>query len=127
MPGQASEPRSDTSLTTVLCSGSDCAKDERAAYRALASCLRDADVSVVTSKCLDVCHGPVVVVADDEGRAVVIEKIRSKARRHELAEAIASGRLRQASKTSGVLAKGKRRSKALRKAGRTIGRELVAR
>tara|TARA_S200000501_G_scaffold377411_1_gene435718 strand:+ start:1892 stop:2176 length:285 start_codon:yes stop_codon:yes gene_type:complete len=82
--------------------------------------------SIVKSKCLDVCRGPVVVVADAEGRAIVIEKIRTRARREELADAIASGQPGKMAKAASVVPKGKRRSKALRKAERVAGRELVA-
>ena len=82
--------------------------------------------SIVKSKCLDVCHGPVVVVTDADGRATVIEKIRTKERRKQLAEAIVSGRPDEVVRGASVVAKGKRRSKALRKAGRVAGRELTA-
>ena len=126
MTGQTNEQCSEASLTTILCSGSDCAKEERAAYRALSACLHDVGASIVKSKCLDVCHGPVVVVADAEGRATVIEKIRTKERRKQLAEAIASGQPDEVVRGASVVAKGKRRSKALRKAGRVAGRELTA-
>ena len=125
MSGQNSEWQSDT-LTTILCSGSDCAKEERKAYRALWSCLHGVGASIVKSKCLDVCHGPVVVVADADGRVIVIEKIRTRARREELADAIASGQPGKVAKAALVMPKGKRRSKALRKAERVAGRELFA-
>lgn len=126
MTEQTKTQCSAASLTTILCSGSDCAKEERAAYRALSACLHDVGASIVKSKCLDVCHGPVVVVADTEGRATVIEKIRTKERRKQLAEAIASGQPDKVARGASVVAKGKRHSKALRKAGRVAGRELTA-
>ena len=126
MTGQINKQCSAASLTTILCSGSDCAKEERAAYRALSACLHDVGASIVKSKCLDVCHGPVVVIADAEGRATVIEKIRTKERRKQLAEAIASGQTDNVARGPSVVAKGKRHSKALRKAGRVAGRELTA-
>ena len=56
----------------------------------------------------------------------MIEKIRTKERRKQLAEAIASGRPDEVVRGASVVAKGKRRSKALRKAGRVTGRELTA-
>ena len=125
MTGQTNEQCSEASLPTILCSGSDCAKEERNAYRALWSCLHNVGASIVKSKCLDVCHGPVVVVADAEGRATVIEKIRTKERRKQLAEAIASGQPDEVVRGASVVAKGKRRSKALRKAGRVAGLSLI--
>ena len=126
MTGQRDEQCSAAPLTTILCSGSDCAKEERAAYRALSACLHDVGASIVKSKCLDVCHGPVVVVTDADGRATVIEKIRTKERRKQLAEAIASGQPDKVARSASAVAKGKRHSKALRKAGRVAGRELSA-
>lgn len=127
MSGQSAKRASDVKLTAVLCSGSDCAKDERSAYRALRRCLDEADVGVVRSKCLDVCHGPVMVVADDDGSAVVIEKVRSKRRRADVATAIADGRLGKVAAAAPVVDGGKRQRVALRKAGRTVGRRLIAR
>ena len=112
-------------LTVVLCSGSDCAKDERKAYRSLARQLDDADVEFVCSPCLGVCHGPVAVVGDERGRAVVLQKIRSKARRKRLVSAVGSGRLSRAAEAGPRVDESKRRDKALRRAGRAIPRKLV--
>ncbi|MEM7139972.1 MAG: hypothetical protein AAF548_03005 [Actinomycetota bacterium] len=128
MTGQRSERSvAAASLEVVLCSGSDCAKDERKAYRALAARLESSGVDVVRSTCLGVCHGPVVVAADAEGRAVVVGKIRSDRRRSEVAEAIVAGRLGRVRKAGVAVSKAKRRARAMRRAGRALGRELTPR
>ncbi|MEM7286163.1 MAG: hypothetical protein AAF480_07415 [Actinomycetota bacterium] len=112
-------------LSVVLCSGSDCATDERKAYVALSRRLEAADVSATCSPCLGVCHGPVVVVSDDRHRAVVIEKLRSKSRHKRLIAAVASGRLSKVASAAPEVHKPKRRTRALRRAGRLLNRELV--
>lgn len=107
-----------TPLSVVLCSGTDCAKDERKAFRSLVRRLDDAGVEMVQSRCLGVCSGPVAVVADDRGCAVVVKKVRSKTRRKRLASAITSGDLTGAAEAAPLVDKPKRRDRALRRAGR---------
>lgn len=59
----------------ALCAGSDCAKDRRKDFRRLRAGLDGVDV--VTTKCMGVCHGPVVVLGAQSETPVVVERIRS--------------------------------------------------
>lgn len=119
-------PRTDPApLSVVLCGGSDCAKDQRGAYESLARRLDDVGVDFVRSRCLGVCHGPVAVVADERGRAVVLSKVRSKGRRKRLVSTIASGSLSGAAAAVPQVDKAKRRDRALRRAGRVVPGKLT--
>lgn len=101
----------------AVCSGKDCARDERKAHRSLRSVLSDDGLDVVPTKCLGVCHGPVAVVVSPSGRAVVVEKLKKKGRQRALADAVRSGRLKRAAAAGPVVRKSKRRKKALSRAG----------
>ena len=104
----------------VLCSGSDCAKDERVAYRALRNDLVDAGVCFDKSKCLGVCKGPVVVVGDGPS-ATVLGGIRSPKARRAVVRACVADDPAKVAKGTGALSsrvvKKKKRAKALKKAG----------
>lgn len=113
-------------LCVVLCSGSDCAKDERKAYRSLARRLNEVDAAVVRSRCLGVCHGPVVVVADQGGQSLVQQRIRSKKRQKRLVAAVATGELANVLTASPQVTKRKRRDRALARAARVLQRDRLA-
>lgn len=113
-------------LGVVLCSGSDCAKDERKAYRALRSQLSDADLVVERSECLGVCHGPVAVLVDHAGRSVVVKRVRTDKQRKRLVAAASEGRLGKARDAAPASPGDKKRKRALRRAGRVLGIELRA-
>lgn len=100
--------------TVVVCAGSDCAKDERANFKALLAAL-DGNADVVKVKCLKVCHGPVAIYDDAKGSPVVIEKLRSNKTRDALVTAVTGDA--SCKGLSKLAVRGSRRTKALDKAG----------
>lgn len=114
-------------LSVVLCGGSDCAQDQRRSHQLLARRLDDVGIEFVRSRCLGVCRGPVAVVADERGSAVVVSKVRSKGRRKRLVAAIASGCLSDAADLASRVDDAKRRDRAIRRAGRSVSIPLTAR
>ena len=100
--------------TVVVCAGSDCAKDERRAFRDLVSSLAGAGATVAKSTCLGVCHGPVVVLDPTGRRPVVVERLRKRKAIRSLVGGLSSSR---ADVTGGarIVAK-KRAKKAIRRA-----------
>lgn len=74
----------------AVCGGSDCAKDERAAHRALVASLLTTGATVTRTKCLGMCHGPVAIVdpLGRHGTPVVVEKLRKPKHRDRLASIV---------------------------------------
>ncbi len=90
--GQRARPSSGADLACVaLCAGSDCAKDQRKAFRRLAESLADAGVEVTRTRCLGVCHGPVAVVAPDAESPVVVQRLRKGGDRRRLLAVVGGG------------------------------------
>lgn len=67
---------------------------------------------VITTRCLGVCDGPVVVV-DDGGQPVVLRRIRSSKRRSQLRRSARRGRLVSALRSRRV--RGKKARRALKR------------
>ncbi|MEM9711838.1 MAG: hypothetical protein AAGA17_06420 [Actinomycetota bacterium] len=99
----------------VLCAGSDCAKDERRAFRKLREAVRQSGLDVVPSRCLGVCNGPVVVVDPVGERPVVLRRVRRGAARRAVIDLARSKR--SAVRSDDALAVGgKKARRAIRRA-----------
>ena len=108
-----------TRPVVAVCSGSDCAKDERAAHKALLRGLRDeSGIDVVTTKCLKLCHGPVAVL-DVRGTPVVVDKLR-KPKRRRAAIAAATGDPDALSSLSSRVVDGKAARRAIERARQRV-------
>ena len=70
------------SPTVAVCSGKDCARDEREQWRKLVGALDGHDV--VTTPCMGLCNGPVATVMPPSGTPVVLRRIRTGRRRRAL-------------------------------------------
>ncbi|MEM9607367.1 MAG: hypothetical protein AAGA99_08080 [Actinomycetota bacterium] len=109
------QERDERPACVVLCAGSDCAKDERTAFRKLRDVVRDSELEVVHSRCLGVCHGPVAVIDRAGEEPVVLRRIRRGAARRVVVELARTGRAQGAGEISVA---GKKARRAIRRAAK---------
>ena len=101
----------------VLCAGKDCRHSSEFASvrRALDQC------SVVETRCLDICNGPVVIVEPTSQDAIVLSKLRAAKDVRDL-ERLVSGRERITPRLQRRRVTGSKRRAALRRAVRALRR-----
>ncbi len=84
-------PDHDRAVSVALCGSKDCRT--RAEHADLAEALTTGSVPchLIDSRCLDVCSGPVVVVAYGSDRPRVFRKVRTGKQRRDLAALVSGG------------------------------------
>ena len=100
-----------------MCAGKDCRRSRE--FESLKSSL--ARCTVVETRCLDICDGPVVILDPASDDAVILSKLRSSKDVRDLQDVVQRGaRLTSRLKKRRVL--GSKRRSALRRAARTFRR-----
>ncbi|MET0908970.1 MAG: hypothetical protein ABWZ99_05825 [Ilumatobacteraceae bacterium] len=107
------------STTTIvgLCAGKDCRRSREFGEMqgALARC------TVVETKCLDICDGPVVILDPLSDDAIVLSKLRSSKDVRDV-QRLANGEAKLSARLEKRRVLGSKRRSALRRAARTLRR-----
>jgi len=117
MGSKHTAPTRSTTAVVGVCAGKDCRRSRE--FDDLKATLTGC--TIVETRCLDICHGPVVIIEPWSDEAVVLSRLRAASDVRDLHHVIADrAKLTSRLKKRRVL--GSKRRAALRRAARTFRR-----